>query len=302
MFVLVALISIAANLLLYRKVLSQRVHVRVNDTAVSKRMLYDWMEERYGLETTMRIITYELLTQGAAKAGVKPDPKEIDEEMRTIRETRPDTAMEWKLKPWTEEDARKDIETKLALRNLQAKGVPATDAQIQKFFDDDPDPWDKPVRVYTHALVTKSPQVAERAKDIMEQVGDMTVVAQELGQDAQLMGADGTWVFQHPPDFPPPSSEAATVEAMKDHEVRVLRLSHSQFLVIRRERKEPGREVDLREVKDRVATAYKAAHGPTERHILWKLWEGSSIQTEDPTLKQQIEYMLFPDAWEALKG
>src|SRR5438067_838275 len=211
MLIFLGLVSLAANFVLYRRTLSHRAHVQINGTTYTKRSLYDWLERRYSQEMTARMVAYELILQAARKAGVAPDPAEVKAELKTMQESQPDYAVEFKLKPWMQEDAQQDVEMKLAMRNLQAKDVKVSDAETQTYFAQHKGQWDTPERIATKALVAKTAEDAEQARRLMEKVGDTVVIRQQMADRIEPIGIDGTWVFSRTKGAPMNSQVAQVV-------------------------------------------------------------------------------------------
>ncbi|MGC8667857.1 MAG: peptidyl-prolyl cis-trans isomerase [Chthonomonadales bacterium] len=288
-------LSLLANWILVNKTLSRRMHVRINDKTYTKGDYYTWLERHYGPEVTARMVAYELVTQAAEKAHCKADPKELQELHDVMRDTNPQLAREWRLKPWVEADWMQDRERDMDLLNLTIKDVPATDDQVRQYFEQNPGRWDKPVRIYTKVVASATQTGAERAKLLMSRVQDMKTVGQQLAGQAVVQGVDGTWMFQRPYNGKFPVPWMAKIANLPVGAVDIEHPAQGQWIVVRVERKDPGKHVTFDEVKDKVARDFKLTHATPAKDELRKLWDQANIETEQPALKDAVENLLFPD-------
>jgi hypothetical protein len=240
------------------------------------------------------MVKYYLVKQAAEKAGLKPDMKEIDEAIQDMRETNPRAAIAFKYRPWLEGDERMKLEFASALINLATKDVQATEDEIREFFESNPGKFDKPDKIYMKGVLCLDQDTADKAKQLMERVPDITVVPQQLAPKAQLIGADGTIVFKKPPGAPSPAKMINTLAAMKPNEVRIIKTEQG-LLVVKMVEIKPGRKVKLEEVKDKVVRAFKVTRQKPPKEVLRKLWDSATITVDDPALKEDIERLIFPE-------
>ncbi len=291
--------SLVGNIALYRRVNSLRMHVRVNDHTYVRGLLYQWLEQRHGREMTARMVLYELVTQAAQKAGVAPDKKEIEDNLKLALDMNPSAARQFKVRPWTADDWKQDQVVNKALSNLAVKDVKATDDELRDHFNQNPGKWDKPDYVYFKAVVARTADAAEKAEQYMVKVSDPVMVTQQLAPQAEYVGVDGTWAvpkpvggnvrdprFQAAMNLPVSASAPFAVERIPNGK---------EWIVLRKDHVVPGKKVSFEEVKDKVALDFKAARAKPAKEILRGLWDSANIQTDDPALKQDVERLLFPE-------
>ena len=72
-------------------------------------------------------------------------------------------------------------------------------------------------------------------------------------------------------------------------------LDQQYVIVLKREKMAAGHKVTLDEVKDKVARDYKTTRQTPPQEVLQKLWDEAKIETEDPTVKANVERLLFPE-------
>ena len=199
LFLIVALVlSLGLNFLLYQRTAGKRVQANVNGTKINKKDYDDWLEMHHGVPAMADMIKYHLVMQAADKANVKPDPKEVDRQIKDQSEMNPQFAQQIQRYPWTERDARQGVEFGLALQNLATKDVKVTDDELKDFFAAQPDKWNMPDKIFTKAVVCMNDSTGDKVKQLMERVADLTVVSQQYPGQAGPVGVDGTWVFVKP--------------------------------------------------------------------------------------------------------
>lgn len=293
--VVVALaVSLLGNFVLWKRLEKNRMKIQINDKVITQRDFHNWLAVHHGRETLAEMVKYYLVKQAAEKAGLKPDMKEIEEALQDMRETNPRAAIAFKYRPWMEGDERMKLEFASALINLSTKDVRATDDEIKEFFEANRRTFDKQDKIYMKGVVCLDRETAEKAKQLMERVPDITVVPQQLTPKAQLIGADGTIVFKKPPGAPARDAIVNSLAAMKPNEVRIVPTEQG-LLVVKMTEIKPGRKVTLEEVKDKVTRAFKVTRQKPPREVLRKLWDSATITVDDPALKEDIERLIFPE-------
>jgi foldase protein PrsA len=238
---------------------------------------------------------YELVKQAAQKTGVLYKKEEVDQAIKDLSEQDPDRAVLFKRLPYTEIDARVEIEYRLMLASLMTKDVSATDDELQEYFRANPGRWDKPDKIYIKLFRVNDAPTAERVRELMERVDDMTVIQQQIdpkGSTAQMAGVDGTMVVAKPVGGRSRNPLVNVVDRVPDKGVQIIPTGRV-FLVLKKIRTEPGKKMTLDEVKDKVARDYKLTRCTPAKEVLRKLWDQSDIQTENDALKSQIEWIIF---------
>lgn len=293
-------VSVIGNFLLYNKAQRNRTQMQIGDYVVTQKLLHDWLWERHGIETQIEVAKYELVMQAAKRANLSPDPKEVEEYLKDLTEQVPAKAAEFASQPWKKAIARREQEYKIALANLMTRDVQATDADLQDFFQRNPGRWDLPDKLHLRVIECADRATADKAVTLMQQqISDMTLIQQQLdpkGQVARIAGVDGTMVVAKPTGKPAQSAMINQMAAMKPNEVRVFP-GQSRFLVVKMVKIEPGKQVNLEEVKAKVARDFKLTRATPMQEVLRKLWDENQdkIVTDPPTLKYTMKAMIFND-------
>ncbi len=123
-------------------------------------------------EVVNSLIDSELLYQDALKKGIKITEKQLDGEMAGIKKKFPnDKAFVDALSRagMTLEDLKNDIRHGLAVKKLVddyiAKDVKVSDAEVKKFYDDNPDYFKQPEQVRASHIIVRVPPKAGKKKE-----------------------------------------------------------------------------------------------------------------------------------------
>jgi peptidyl-prolyl cis-trans isomerase C len=137
------------------------------------------------------LVDFELLLQEAKKRNIKPDPKKVDSEIWQIkaRFSGPDDFNQWlKATNQTEEELRQSTEDNLTveeLGNRLAVDVTVSDADLQKFYDDNKERFVVPDSILvSHILIAVDPKASDADKKKLEEK------AQKILKQALAPGAD----------------------------------------------------------------------------------------------------------------
>lgn len=308
-------LSLAANFILFRRVERLRPQLRVNNQTFTKRDYHDWLEAHYGVQAQAAMTKYYLVMQAAEKAGLKPDSKEVEQDLANAEEQRPDYAVLFKNQPWMKDDLRRDVETNLALTSLASKDVKATDEDIKTFFASQGAKYDTPTKLYTRIIQCQNADTASKIRDTLKQMldrshGDPKAVLPDLGLLVQnylpnadfavvsiKQGGDGQVVLQKPYSAPSPNPLVNSVATMNKGEVKEIPAAQGKSVIVLLVDKTEGKRATLDdpEARKRVERDFKATRATPPQEVLRGLWDTADIQTDPPGIKQYIERMLLPD-------
>jgi peptidyl-prolyl cis-trans isomerase C len=137
------------------------------------------------------LVDFELLLQEAKKRNITPDPKKVDAEIWQIkgRFSGPDDFNQWlKATNQTEAELRQNTEDNLRVEELGnqiALDITVSDADLQKFYDDNKDRFIVPDSVLvSHILIAIDPKASDADKKKQEDK------AQKVLKQALAPGAD----------------------------------------------------------------------------------------------------------------
>ena len=294
--VLVLIGSILLNVVLYLKARGSRTQLRVGGVAITAKQLNDFMMTRYGVAALAAMTRQELVRQACEASKIPVDSKEIDQLVADMKESNPMLATLWAREPFREQDTRKELEYAAGLINLRIRDIKATDEELREYFARFPGRWDTPEKYEIKVVRTDDPELARNAEQLLRNnVTDMVVLQRQLdptGGRAQVLGLDNKFVVRKPYGRNVQDELVQKVAAAPDGGVFTIRRGNVH-LVVRRVGKIPGKPAKFEEVKKKVERAYKLERAMPDKEVLRKLWDTAKIETETPTLKEQMEFELF---------
>lgn len=316
------ILSVVANYILYHKMERLRPQLRVNNQTFTKRDYHDWLEAHDGVAVQAAMTRYYLVKQAAEKAGMAPNPKEIDQDLVALEEQDPRRAWQFRVEPWTKDDMRRDIETSIALTNLASKDVKATDEDIKSFFAAAGSKYDTPTKLATRMITCqdggspgKGKEVADKVVDTLKQMlgrskNDPKAILPDLGLLVQnylpnadfypvssKLGGDGQMVLDKPYAAPSPNPLVNSIATMNPGEVKQIPAGPGKYVIVLMVEKTEGKRATLDDpaVRKQVERDFKATRATPAQEVLRGLWDAADIQTDPPGVKKNIEDALFPE-------
>ncbi|MEO5897648.1 MAG: peptidylprolyl isomerase [Vicinamibacterales bacterium] len=215
-----------------------------------------------------QLVTYTLLSQETRARGIKPDDKQVDQQMQQIRgkfKTEEEFTKALAGRGMTPERLRSDMSQEAGIKTMmdaEVAGVaPVTDTEIRDFYEKNPDKFKQPEGVRASHILIPVPQGADqaakkaaktKADSVLKKVkagGDFAKLAREHSSDgsAQQGGDLGFFV---PGQMVGPFDKAAF--SMKPGEISDLVETQYGFHIIKVIEKKDASTVPLEQVTDRV--------------------------------------------------
>jgi peptidyl-prolyl cis-trans isomerase C len=215
------------------------------------------------------LIKQELLWQDAKAKGILPKDEEVKQYIDGVKgkfEKPEEYDTQLKAAGFTEESFKDDAVRRLAVAKLVsddiAKTVTVSDADIEKFYQDNPKSFTAPEQVRARHILIQVPADADEVKKkaarekvdgLLEQVkkgGDFAELAKANSEDAGSAPNGGDLGFFGRGQMVKPFEDAAF--GLKPGEVSGVIESQFGFHIIKVDEKQDSRVVPLAEVKDRV--------------------------------------------------
>jgi hypothetical protein len=307
--------SLLLNVLLYMKNERRRPQIVINNKTITKKDYHDWLEQHYGTDMMAAMVKYYLFMQAAEKAGIKPDPAEVEQDIKDWKEVNPGSAATLEAYPWKKEDVKQEFEMNAAAIALTTKDVKVTEDELKEYFDTSPGKWDIPTKLHLKGMRAADLVTADTAKQNVEQIiapnkgsakpgdkvpaPDLGTLVQQFAPKLGLLFADGTWVVRKPFNGPANDTFIDTVAAMHPGDVKVFPLPNANgaALVVVLEWIEPGRKAALEDpaVKKKVERDFKRTRSQPVQELLRALWDAAAIKTDPEGAKVNIEKTILPE-------
>jgi hypothetical protein len=307
--------SVLLNILLYRKNERLRPQIVINNKTITKKDYHDWLEQHNGTEMMAAMVKYNLFMQAAEKAGIKPDPEEVQQEIKDWKEMNPEPAARLESMPWRKDDLQQQVEMQLAAVALTTKDVKVTDDELRDYFNSLPGKWDIPTKLHVKAMKAADLVTADTAKQNIEQIigptkgsakpgdkvsaPDLKTLVQQFAPKLGLLYVDGTWILRKPFDRPSNDTFIDTLAGMHPGDVHVFPIpnGNGNALVVVLESIEPGRKSALEEpaIKKKVEREFKTTRSQPVQELLRTLWDAATIKTDPEGAKVDIEHIILPE-------
>ena len=131
----VAVLSLAANILLYFRYSTSRPIVTLGGQAISRKQFQDVLESQAGQPVLNKLVFESLVTQAAAQANLTPTPQDIQSRIDAIQRRAPQVLTPYSADPVKMEQFRHDLGTSIALENLRMQGVTLTPAAVTAYYN-----------------------------------------------------------------------------------------------------------------------------------------------------------------------
>lgn len=134
LLVLVAVTSLAGNVLLYKRYSSQRPLMTIGPETIQIGEYRDKLDYEFGKATLNKMAFTKLILQEAKKANVLPTDADVQERITAIERRMPKMLEEARANKIKMEQLKRDILAEIALENLTIKDVKVTDAELRSFY------------------------------------------------------------------------------------------------------------------------------------------------------------------------
>ena len=131
---LVALGSLLANLLMYRRYSTSRPVVSMKGGTITIKDYRDALEFAHGREVLSKLVLSKMVRAAAQQAGVSPTQGDIDHRIDFIKRRDPKRVGAAMNDPAKMPEFTRGLETDLALENLTIQGIEVNDAEVAAFY------------------------------------------------------------------------------------------------------------------------------------------------------------------------
>ena len=290
--VVIAVASIAGNVLLYQRYSTNRPLVRVGGDAITKKQYQDAVDYQTQGGVLKKMVYADLINQAAAKAGVTPKPSDIDRRIELIQRTKPETLIAADQDAAKMAEIRADLKTDLALDNLRAQGIKASDAQIADFYNKHKQAFALPTQIQTTLVIAENPVDAATAAELLRQKTPVDIIARQ--PRLHVAGRDGFNGNSFYSALPSGVGQEISnqVYSMKAGDVKTIPLAQyiksttnplSHYSVIIQAVQNSGMTIPpLSQIKDQVAQLVKLQQkqAPTVGAEIVKLYKGGNVSFE----------------------
>lgn len=289
-----AAVSVAGNVLLYRRYSSGRPLMRIGSETITVKEYRDQVDYQYGKAVLNKLAYAKLVLMEAKKSGVLPTDKEIDQRIADIERLTP-KALESALNdPQKMSELRESMKTDIALENLTIKDIKTADAEVRAFYSRNRQLFAVPTQARTTLVIADSQIDASTATKLLQ---DPKMTPGVIANQPRLkvVGVNGFNInWDAIPTKVRDNISRAVLSARVGSVVTVP--VGGQFVIARTEARENEGVIPFQKVKPRVERMVKLQKASPRQLVLAKLYEKAGVSFE---VDKYAAY--FQDVEEALK-
>lgn len=299
----IAVASIIGNMLMYQRYSSNKPLVKVGSEVIRVKDYRDAQDYESGKSVLNKMVYESLVMQAAAKAGLTPTDKDIDDRLAQIQRRQPQMLALANSDPQKMADLRHGLRTTIALENLRVKAVALQPGEVEAFYNNNKAAFVLPVQAQTTLVVAPALQDGYRADmkkaDIAATAsraqGDAATAASLLRQDIKpdviarqprmhVVGVNGFKVSME--ELSPQINQqvAKSIFGMKENQVKtILVVDHgfTYYFTFKVKKSERGRTPKLPEIRPQVERMLKLVRAPvSDQQELAKLYDEAKPQFE----------------------
>jgi hypothetical protein len=162
-------LSLTANVLMYFRYSSGRPLVTVGSQVITKKDYQDALDYQTHGVVLQKMVLADLVTQAARKANMMPTEADVEAQISTMRRQNPQELAAADQDPARMTDLQKDVQTQLALVNLQTQGISVSDTELNACYQLHKSAFRVPSQVQTTMVVTQDPVDAAQAAALLRQ-------------------------------------------------------------------------------------------------------------------------------------
>jgi hypothetical protein len=264
---IVAVASLAANVVMYSRWSNDRPLVRVGPRVVTRGEYYNELDQSAGKVVLSRIVLGELVRQAAAANHVPPSESDIDSRIAAIRRTHPQG-----LPAQDTPGLRDQIGLTLALENLRILHVDASDAEVDAYYDAHQGEFALPTQMHNTVVLTGKAADAALAAKLLHDGQTPQAIASHPG--LHVVGVNGFAFNMN--SLPPVLAQPITqrLMAMKTGDVQTFPVSKI-FITFAVKERDDATLPSLAQIQDQVARQVKLAKAPSEQAELRSLYRAN---------------------------
>jgi hypothetical protein len=268
----VALASIGGNILAYYRYSSSRPLVHFGNVVITKKQYMDKIEVQYGKMVLNKMLYAKLVTDAAEKVHLMPPTEEVEARLAEIERRTPQVTAAARQDQFKLAQLKEDLKTDIALENLRMRGVTATDAEVEDFYNKHKNSFILPPQMDTTMVLASSQIDADTATSMLKEGLQPDVIARQ--PRLKVLGVNANVDLRA---IPAPTNRAISqaISKMKLNEVKSIKFSDA-FLVVKVVKQEKGGLPPLSKVHDQVLRNVRLAKAPAMGAVLARLYKDAN--------------------------
>jgi foldase protein PrsA len=265
----------------------------VNGRPITDKEFTDRLKREAGNDVLMGMVARRLVEDEFAKSGLTVDPAKVEEGIAKVKGQFPDeqAALDALAKRGqTIDDLRQEVELSVKAEMLQTKDVRYTDADLQKYFEENrKQRFDKPERVSIRDIIVTSQAEADKVYALAQQPNaNFADLARQYSLNPQTRQNGG--LTEDIPLEGLPSELKATIGSLKAGQVsKPTKMGQGptvQFFIIKVEARKPAEKATFEQSRKEVEDLYKASRAKQGTELLTELRKSAKVTIYDPQFQE----------------
>jgi foldase protein PrsA len=275
---LIAIGSLAANVLLYRRYSTSRPIMRMGESQITRKEYEDQLDYQFGRQVLTQMAYAKLIEHAAAKAGIHVTDAQVDERIAEMRRSNP-KAVPSEIDLDRFQRFKEEAKTALQLEGLRVKDVKVSDAEITAFYNRYHTQLQLPMQLRTTMVLAETERDARNAQQMLDKHVAPDVMARQPG--LRVTGVGGyqpNWAL-----LPAAQRNALTaaVKATPVGSTRTVPVGGS-YAVFRVDNRSAGGTPPLTQIQDRVARLVRLSKAPSSQDTIARLYKEAKVTFEVP--------------------
>lgn len=273
---IVAALSICANVLLFYRWSDRRPVVTFdNNRSISKIAYLDALDSKDQGAVLKQLVYRAIVSDAAAKAGLTPTSKEIDDRLAQVQRESPQLLQGDGTNPTDVAENRADMAAAVALDKLRFRGIACSDAEARAFYAQHQALFLLPRQSMAVLVVAKNPVDSATAERLLRTGARPDAIAQAPG--LLVSGLNGFTINMQA--LPPTTAQQIeqTVYSMPVGSVKTFAMGQ-YYLSVRLEGRNAARVPTLAEVRDQVVRDVMNQKAPSVPDELALIYQAAHVQ------------------------
>jgi hypothetical protein len=276
---LVAVGSLAGNVLLYKRYSTQRPIMQLGDDAISKKDYLDSLDFQFGKQVLTKMAFKKLVINAATKAKVLPTDSDIEAQIKDINRVSPHVLTKAQ-QAGRMDEFKDDLRTQMALDNLRIKDVKSSESEINGFYQKNRAQFVLPAQDKTTLAIAQDPVNAQTAAQMLRDKISKEIMSQRQG--IRLVGP----TFQPNWSALPKATTRTLSQGVHDTPLGGVRIipikdgAQTIYFIARVDSRTPSGAPSLGELKPKLDRIVRLNKAPSPQSVLAKLYRDANVRFE----------------------
>lgn len=268
----------------------------VNGQKVTRTEFITRLKQAAGKAVLADLIFRRLVEDEFAKAGLQLTEEEVQSRLAELKQEFPteEAFLQWMQQVgMSEPEMLAEIRHQIKLEKLRTKDVKVTEADLKKFFQENRERYDKPLRVVLSQIVVSRKEEADKVHAELKKPGaNFGALARQYSIDAMFRARGGRLPEIPVQQLSPPDLQPLVAKMKVGDISSPVQVDDNWFIIKLEDRKAPEKAT-FEKVRARVDRDYRIVAAKPKENLYRELAEKAVVQVLDPDLAE-VQEMFVP--------